>query len=192
MNQITKNSRTALQALLAAALLLPVAAMADSGFYIGGSIGNSTVEFDTADIGIPSVPLSYDEDDSGYKLFGGYRFDLPVVEFGIEAGYVDFGNPGFDILGDPASIAADGFNLWGIAGIGLGPLDLYGKIGYLAWDAEAVYQGLTSSDDDSDLGYGIGLAFWFGPVQFRGEFEAYDLDAFDLSMLSVGVAYQFN
>jgi len=192
VNQITKISRTALQALLAAALMLPVVAMADSGFYVGGSIGNSTVEFDTADIGIPGVPTNYDENDSGYKLFAGYRFDLPVVEFGIEAGYVDFGKPDFDIVGDPASIEADGFNLWGIAGVGLGPVDVFAKIGYLAWDAEAVYQGLSSGDDDSDIGYGVGLAFWLGSIQLRGEFETYDLDEVDLSMLSLGVAYQFN
>ena len=51
------------------------------------------------------------------------------------------------------------------------------------------------SDDGTDYGFGLGAGFNFGNVQIRGEYELYDTSNVDvsmLSMLSLGVVYQFN
>ena len=75
--------------------LTPFMANADSGFYVGGGIGGATLEADVGDIDFGGL-TSFDEDDTGFKVFAGYNFDLPVVNLGIEAGYVDFGAPEID------------------------------------------------------------------------------------------------
>ena len=133
-----------------------------------------------------------DEDDTAFKAFAGYNFDLGGFNLGIEAGYVDFGAAEIDTALGQIEIDTTGINLWGIAGVDAGPVDLYAKVGYLLWDVDVSGLGESVSDDDSDLGYGVGVGFDLGKFRIRGEFETYDLDDADLSMLSIGVLYQFN
>lgn len=181
-------SRVSLKALLTALLLLPFSAMADSGVYIGGSMGNAGVQIDE---------IGFDENDSAYKAFLGYRLDLPAVFVSVEGGYVDLGKPELSIGNASASVAPTGLNLFGIAGLETGPIDLFVKAGYISWDADFVADdGLgnveTGSDSGSDLAYGLGLAFGLGPVEIRGEYEIYDIQDADVSMLSVGFSYLFD
>ena len=198
LSEIHLPIRLPLIALSAALAFAPLTATADSGFYVGGSVGGATIEVDFGDTGIPDFPTEIDEDDTAYKLFAGYKFDLPGIDLGIEGGYVDFGKPDFGV--EVADVAVDveldptGFNLWGIAGIEAGPLDLFAKLGYIFWDLEASVPGTSvdESDDGSDIGYGLGVGFGLGPLQLRGEYEVYDIDDADLSMVSLGIAYQFN
>jgi hypothetical protein len=179
-------------ALLFVGALLPFSAMADTGFYIGGSAGGATIEADLGGVSIPGLPSSIDEDDTALKVFIGYKFELPVISLGIEGGYVDLGEPDINILGDELLIDVTGVNLWGIASLDMGLFDVFGKLGYISWDVEADYLGSRESDDGSDLGYGLGASFDIGPLEIRGEYEIYDLDDADVSMLSLGLAYQFN
>ena len=190
MNNTVLKTQTAL--LLAAFAFAPLAANADSGFYIGGALGGATIEADFGDTGIPGFPEDIDEDDTAYKVFAGYKFDLPVLDLGIEAGYVDFGAPEIDVLAEEVDLEPTGINLWGIAGIEAGPVDLFAKLGYISWDIEASVQGQSVSDDGSDLGYGVGLSFGLGSLSVRGEYEVYDVEDADVSMLSLGLVYQFN
>ena len=177
--------------LLAVATFLPATAKADSGFYVGAGVGNASFEVDLVDAGIPEFP-GFDESDLGFKAFAGYNFDLPVVSLGLEAGYTDFGNPSMSIEGQSLDISLDGLTLWGIAAIGLGPVDLYGKVGSLQWDATISALDDSESADGSETGYGIGLRFNAGSLQLRGEYEIFELDGeADLTMFSLGVAYNF-
>lgn len=164
-------------------LMLPASsAVADSGFFVGGSVGNTTLEVDV-----------FDESDFAWKGYVGYNFDLPLVEFGLEAGYVDFGKPSMTVMSETLELDPSGWNLWGTVGLDLGPLGVYAKLGYLAWDVEVREFGQTFSDDGSDVGYGVGAKFDLGPLQLRGEFESYDIeDADKLDMLSVGLVWKFD
>ncbi|MEM6818845.1 MAG: porin family protein [Pseudomonadota bacterium] len=181
------------KALLAGVTLALAAgtATADSGFYIGGSAGGATIEADFDGVSIPGLPSSIDEDDTAFKVFAGYDFDLPVVKLAVEAGYVDFGAPDLDILGDPLTVETTALNLWGILGVDVGLVDLYGKVGYASWEADVSLQGVSDSEDGNDLAYGLGAAFGIGPVQIRGEYELYEFEDVDVSMLSLGVSYKF-
>jgi opacity protein-like surface antigen len=179
--------------LVAVGLTVTTDAIADSGFYIGGSAGGATLEASAASDtpAIPEFPSSIDEDDTAFKVFAGYNFDLPLINLGVEAGYVDFGEPEIDVLGNELRINTTGLQLWGIAGIEVAVVDLFAKLGYINWDVEATLLGESASTDGSDLGYGVGVGFGLGPVRIRGEYELYDIDDFDLSMLSVGIEYRF-
>ncbi len=198
-----KSKTTVLTSALAAVILLPGAAAAESGFYVGGGIGSAAVDANL-DVQLPSLP-DFDESDTGYKLFAGYNWQLSNFALGIEGGYSNFGKPSANIEGIGLQVEPTGVNLWGIAALGLGPVDLYGKAGYLMWDADAVVDGSVSTDDGSDAvvdgsvstddgsdpGFGVGLRFNAGKLQLRGEYEVFDIDGADLSMLSVGLAYRF-
>jgi hypothetical protein len=193
MDTVAKKTRLTLAALLAAFFLLPVSAMADSGFYIGGSFGNAGVEVDLGDLGLED----FDEDDSAYKAFLGYRFDLPMMILAVEGGYVNLGEPEYRV--DPASVSIEptGINLFALAGVEAGPMDFFVKAGYIAWDADFVGDDglgniLRDSDSGSDLGYGLGLSFGLGPLEVRGEYEMYDIEDADVSMISVGFSYLFD
>ena len=174
-----------------AMFLMPLSAVAGSGFYIGGSAGGATIESDLDGITIPGLPTSIDEDDTAIKVFAGYNFDLPTIDLAIEAGYVDFGEPDIDTNLGELTLDTTGINAWGIAAVNVGPVDIFGKLGLVSWEVDAELLGDSDSDDGTDIGYGLGVRFNLGAFQIRGEYELYDVDEVDVSMLSVGIAYQF-
>ena len=175
----------------------------DSGFYMGGGLGQAGIEIDLP-TGDPSIP-AFDEDDTAWKIFGGYKFDLlPVLDLGVEGGYVDFGGPTLDIVapGVDAAIGVDatGIDIFGVAGFDIGPLGVFGKLGYVFWDAESFLTDFndptnneTGSDDGNDLAYGIGASIGLGSLEVRGEYEVFDLeDTENVAMWSIGLVYYFN
>jgi len=61
----------------------------DTGWYIGGSIGQSQLKFDDGSLqvaGATSQSISKDESDTAWKIFAGYRFGKYVA---IEGGWTD-------------------------------------------------------------------------------------------------------
>ena len=175
--------------LVAALLLMSAESKADSGFYIGGSVGTAAVELDTGD---PVNPVIFDEDDFAWKAFGGYNFDLPILNLGIEGGYVDFGGPSADIGGILFAVDSDGFDAFGVLGIDLGPIGVFAKVGVIAWDAEASIDGVTDTDDGTDPAYGIGAKIGLGSLAFRLEYELFDIeDTEDVTMISAGLVWTF-
>jgi hypothetical protein len=188
------NARTLL-ALSASAILfsLPLAqaVAADSGFYLGGSVGSTGIEVEIDD-GI-NLPETFDEDDFSWKLFGGYNFGLgDVVTLGVEGAYVDMGGPSTEILNIPVGIETTSFNVFGTLGFDIGPVGVFGKVGYANWDVEAFVDDLRIDDDGSDPVYGLGLRLNLGSVELRGEYEVYDVsDVEDVAMASLGIAFRF-
>jgi hypothetical protein len=178
------------------AIFSTAAANADSGFYAGGGVGNAGVKLDFLDAGF-DLP-DFDEDDFAWKVMAGYNFDIIAFDLGVEAGYVDFGQPAADVLGVGLAFETTGFNLSGVAGFDLGPLGVFAKLGYVSWDIKATLeaQGLppeSVTDDGSDLTYGAGVRFGIGALEVRGEYEIYEIDETDdMSMASVSLVYYFN
>ena len=182
------NLRHALLA-LAGLALFPVPALADSGFYIGAAAGGATQDIELG--GAPEI----EEDDTAFKVFGGYKFDMSVVDLGVELGYIDFGEAEINTADGELVFAPTGINLWGVAGFELGPVDLFAKLGVIAWDVETTTFAGRVSDDGTDFGLGFGAGFDIGKVQIRGDYELFDTSDVDvsmLSMLSLGVSYTFD
>ena len=174
---------------LAGLALFPVPALADSGFYIGAAAGGATQDIELG--GPPEI----EEDDTAFKVFGGYKFDTSVVDLSVELGYVDFGEAEISSTAGEIIFDPTGINLWGVAGFELGSVDLFAKLGVIAWDVETTTFAGRVSDDGTDFGLGLGAGFDIGKVQIRGEYELYDASDANvsmLSMLSLGVVYHFN
>jgi hypothetical protein len=178
--------------MMMALLLLPATGLADSGFYIGASAGGANIEATLGDISLPGLPTSFDEDETAYKLFAGYMIDMPFFFLAAEGGYIDLGKPTIAGLDREVSFDFTGLNLWAIGGVELGPVDVFAKLGYIDWDVKTSGLGQSFKDNGWDPGYGVGLSIGLGPVSVRGEYEFYDLNNADISMLSVGVVYLFD
>ena len=180
-----------------ACLAFSAESRADSGFFIGGSVGQAGLELSDGD---PVFPLEFDESDMSYKLFAGYNWQFSLVSLGVEAGYVNFGQPGANIPGiGVLEVETTGLNAFGVLGVQLGPIGVFGKYGTMSWDAEATLDGLSDPDgsiDGNEPMYGVGAKFGIGKVDIRVEYEAIDLDAdgvseSDVNMVSVGVSWTF-
>ncbi|MEJ2138731.1 MAG: outer membrane beta-barrel protein [Gammaproteobacteria bacterium] len=159
-------------AAIALALSWPVSGSAkDKGFYIGGSIGSADVSEDS---------VNFDENDFAWKAFAGYQI---IGLLAVEGGYVDFGSPSDSNL----KLDPSGWDAFGVLGLPIGPVRLFGKLGAIYWDADS---SDISDDDGTDLAAGIGLDFELFGLAVRGEVEYFDaLD--DIYMLSVGATYTF-
>jgi hypothetical protein len=82
--------------LITALLCFTSPVSADGGWYLGASTGQSSVDaFLRADF----AGLRFNERTTGWKGFGGYIIDLPLLDFGVEGGYVDFGGASTELAG---------------------------------------------------------------------------------------------
>jgi hypothetical protein len=170
-----------------AALLLTsgvAAAGAESGLYLGGSLGTTSVDVDTGTV-------EFDDDDSGYKIFAGYNFGLiPLLDLAIEGSYVDFGEVSSAEIGN-ADVGITGWDAFGVAGFKLGPIGVFGKVGMIAWESESDAVQDELDDSGSDPAYGIGASFQLGSLAFRAEYELFDTGDADVDYFSVGAAWTF-
>ncbi len=170
-------------------LMVFVPAESQAGAYIGGGVGQSYMEFDAGEID----PAAFDEEDFGFKALIGYEFDLPAINLGVEAEYVDFGAPSGDVGGSQIEVDANGFAGFGTLGFDLGPMGVFAKYGVISWDASVSIDGFDGgSEDGTDQAYGVGVKFGLGSAEIRGEYEVFDIeDSEDVSMLSVGLVWRF-
>jgi outer membrane immunogenic protein len=186
-NRGVKSAAVVLAA--SAMMLISPESKADSGFYLGGSVGQAGIEI-VDDSGIQ--PVTFNEDDFAWKAFGGFNFDLPVINLAVEGGYVNLGGPSGDLLGAPVEVTTDGFDVFGVVGVDLGPLGVFAKYGMISWDAEFSVDGLAEAEDGSDPAYGVGASIGLGSVNLRAEYEVFDIaDAEDVSLVSVGIVWTF-
>ena len=170
----------------------------ESGWYVGGSIGQSEAQ-DLCD-GISGC----DDTDTAWKIFGGYHVNR---NFAIEGGYTDLGKSTINATGPGgnlnATIEATAFELVGLGSLPLGnQFSVFGKIGLYRGEVEARGSGvvlgapvnLSEDDSGTDLTFGFGarldITRNFG---VRGEWQRYsDMGGdIDIDVLSVGVVFRF-
>ncbi len=163
------------------------------GWFIGGSIGSAQVEANVNPGDLPEAPPSFDESDFGWKLFGGRNWVLArTFGLGFEAGYVDLGNPSGNVSALPVQLDPTLFDVFGVVGFDLGPVGIFGKVGYAWWDVDIDVEGTSASDSGNDVAYGIGARFNLFSLEIRGEYELFDIsDVDDASLWSVGVVWRF-
>lgn len=175
---------TALTLPLTLAVAAPSQA-ADNGFYLGGSIGRSSIETEEAS-------LRFDGDDTAWKIIAGLR---PLDWLGVEVNYVDFGNPDDTVAGLRAEAESTGISAFALGFLAVGPVDLFLKGGLVQWDTtlrSPSLPALSVDDDGTDFAYGAGLQFRVWSLSVRGEYEVFDIeDIDDTNLFSVGVTWTF-
>ncbi len=165
-------------------VLLATAAQA-GGVYLGGGIGSASIE----DNASTASGATFDESDSAYKVFGGYRFDvLPIVSLSAEVGYLDFGTPNTA----NREYQLSGFDYAALAGLGLGPVEVFARLGGIQYDLEKIASGVKSEFDGSAPVYGIGARLNLFSLAVRAEYEEIDIDELDkVRTLWISVLYEF-
>jgi hypothetical protein len=187
-------------AALAVAALLTFAGhsamAADTGFYIGGSLGIAFIESEgDLNIGDRVEDFDLDDDDFSWKAFVGFQF-LPWLA--VEGGYVDFGEVDGATPGGTVTTGVDGWNAFVVGTLPVGPVDVFAKLGRIWWNVDVDFDDVLDDLDESfdtdgsDWAYGVGAAFNLGPLGLRAELELFDVDDVDDAyLLSVGAVYRF-
>ena len=173
------------------------AAQASAQGFVGASIGQSDIDEEITTGLITSGTV--DAKDTGWKIFGGYMFNR---HFGVEAAYVNLGEvsysgtfSGFPVTGGKVEVT--GFN---IAALGSYPISeqfsVFGKLGLFMWDAEAsdTTAGIpfSSTADGTDVSFGVGVSYNFTRnFGLRAEWELFQTDEADATLLSVGAVFRF-
>lgn len=150
-------------------------------FYLGAGAGVANFEDNVEFRDLGDVDL--DDDDTAYKLFGGYR---ATPNFGIEGGYRNFG----EASAGPFSVETDGLDVTGVGFLPLGPVDLFAKGGVIFWNTDG--GGGFPDDDGTDLTYGVGGQLNLGNLFVRVESEWFEMDVPDETQMftgSVGLSF---
>ncbi len=154
-----------------------------SGFYLGGGAGQFNASIDDVD-DIDETVDSWDDDDTAYKFFAGYRLNRFVA---FELDYINLGEPsGAVVPGRNVDAAVDGFAPYVVGTLPLGQyFELYGRLGYYFYDAtrgvEDELDNRVEFDEESeDLVYGAGIGANIGEkFNIRAEYEKFDLQGLD-------------
>lgn len=177
----------------------------DEGLYIGAGFGQFNVGVDDIDDSDEAIS-SIDDDDNAWRIFAGWRIN---PYFAFELNYVDFGensgSTGSDASGSSGDYALDlaGFQpaVYGIFPIG--PVELFGKVGYYFYDVDINLDldDITSSGEDNfsadtseealSYGFGAGVTL-FERLHAKLEYEKIDADDFDdLDAIWLSGAWRF-
>ena len=123
----------------------------ENPWYVGGGVGQSKAD-DACD-GVSSC----DDTDTGWKLFGGYRFTQYVA---VEAGYVDLGEFSGNVSGIGVSAEATGVTAHVVGTLPINDrFSLLGRLGtiYADVDVKASAFGISVSEDDQSFAFAAGL-----------------------------------
>ena len=171
-------------ALVAAGTLLATApaGAAERGFFVGAGIGQMTTEVDD----VWGSNYNFDESDTGFKVFGGYKF---FSWLGVEGAYINGGEPSVkkSYAGETESLEI-GVNTLVAAAIFALPVgeqfELFVKPGWAYWDSRTTYRYSSTatsfrvSDDGGGAAFFIGAGASFNFTEnlgMRVEYEWFDV-----------------
>jgi hypothetical protein len=195
MGRTTGTVAVAMAVAMAMAALTASPAGAESGLYLGASVGRTTLAIDDVDLDLES--FDFEADDTAYKVIVGYRL---LGFLAVEGSYIDFGSlsDSIDTIEGTASLEAEltGFDAVAMGMLPLGIADLFVKAGVVVWDADlrsALGElSVEESDSGTDLVYGAGAQVRFKGLAVRAEIEFFDVaDADNLYLITVGATYTF-
>ena len=184
-------------------------------WYLGAGYGYSETDAGITDL---TGGATADENDSGWKIVGGYQINKYL---GIELSYIDFGTARLSgdagasakinnvkvispVTGGYAEADASTTSLTGVAYL---PLDvtelnvinkmaLFGKIGAHYWDVDYTIGALNTSrslsdEDGIDISFGLGFCYSFDEnLAFRVEAERFKMVE-DVDYFSGGFIIRF-
>ena len=176
----------------------PFASMADD-WYAGIGFGKSENKTRPANLGVTDSTSSLDNEDSSWKVFGGYRLWDEYVA--VEVSYADLGKT--EVSGTTGGSAASGvqeITTFTIGLTGYVPIvDTFGAIIHLGFSrndskttATVGGVGTFSGATDFEGYYGAGLQYDFSK-QFgvRAEWERFSVNGAYVNLPSAGVYYRF-
>jgi OmpA-OmpF porin, OOP family len=193
-----KRAGKLLAAIAALAAATPALAQ-ETGFYVGGALGQSSFrkacrDFDELVASQGSFNCISHEASAG-KVFGGWRFHRYLA---AELSYIDYGEAkATATLGTASVMASSKVQAAGLSGLGILPLgdrlSVFGRLGLLQTRTQSKATGAAAAESDHselEMHVGIGGMLLLGRGwSLRLEFERVNDSKIDLSTL--GAQYQF-
>jgi len=173
---------------------------AQTGFYVGADVGQTRIKASTAlaDAEGDVNTYHFDKQDTGYSMFGGFRF---TPWLGVEGGYVDLGSPSdhqnlADLGSVDGKVEADGWQAFVVGTLPVGPVDLFAKFGGIESDIKFKVRdeafAIDRSEDNStgSFAYGGGVSYDLGRFTLAAQLVEYDTNKLDdLRLLSAGLTF---
>ena len=167
----------------ALALAMAVSTTAFAEGYVGAGAGYTKIDIEDSGV-------SFDGSDTGWKVFGGYKFN---DYFGLEVAYYDFGEPDDKVFGIDIDIEADGYGGF-LAGFypATDKFDLFAKLGVVSYDVKVKGLGTSVSDDDEAFAWGVGGSYMLNEkFALAAEWERVEVDDGELDMVSLSGRFHF-
>jgi len=175
-------------------LLSMASGVSHADAYVGLGIGSASYDVDLSGLG----GGDFDDNGTGTKIYGGYAFNEYIA---AEAAYYNFAeasvgavesSPGSGVFN---SAEADMTGL-GVYAVGMYPVskevNLMLKLGVLNWDADLKVNNTSRSNDGTDVAYAIAASYGFTKaLLLTAEWESFDTDNPEVSMLSLGFKFIF-
>ncbi|MEX0737781.1 MAG: outer membrane beta-barrel protein [Pseudohongiella sp.] len=215
-NSFSRTNKPLMMGLVALTLASSqVVAAAEPGWYAGASIGQTDADMDSSGIvaaqradGYNHVRLENNDDDIGFKVYGGYQMNQ---YFALEGGYFSLGEFSYRTFMDNTAVFTADTKFRGVNIDLVGRLPLseqlyaFGRIGGTRYESKDSYRGYgqVSVDPFADRSldtshkFGVGLQYDVNTnVALRLEAERYDINDrmlrhSDVDMVSFGVVYRF-
>jgi len=195
-----RDKRVLLAAMLGATVMAAPAvsiaqARGETGWYLGGNIGQSKLKDGCSGLG--GSGISCDDKDTAFKILGGYNINR---NFAAELGYTDLGKAKASGLGLTDELKA---TAWELSAVGSYPVanqfSVFGRLGLYFADAKENTNFVGNfKHTNNDLTYGFGVRYDFSrEVGVRGEWQRYskvgggDIGKSDVDVISVGVVWNF-
>jgi len=170
-----------------------------TGFYAGAGIGQFNLKLDDLSDVDEAVDTISDSNDNAWKILAGYRL---APHFAVEAAYINLGKPGdsFSADGDSGNykLEIEGFAPAVLGIIPIGPIELFGKLGWYFYDAKVnlAFDGgpdVDGSSSDDDLMWGLGASIVvMEHLELRAEYEQFKInDAKDSNAFWRTAAWRF-
>lgn len=211
------HAKTLLKTSCLALALASTSALAQEdrrGAYVGLSVGQTKVTIDAPTvIGATASTQSKDDTDSGFKVYGGYRF---LRNFAVEGGWADLGNfratrnvtaPATGSI--TAEIESSGPYVDAVGIIPLQQFALFGKVGAMLATTETTFSttgavvlapgvARTREETEVEFKFGLGASFSFTRnLAIRAEYERFfdvgtsETGEGDIDLISIGIVFRF-
>lgn len=198
-----------------AVIASPSAIADEAGWYVGANFGRSAATIDDERItssllsrGFTTTAIIDDDRDTGYKVFGGYRFNR---NFALEGGYFNLGQFGYTATTLPTGTLTGEIKLQGLNLdlVGIVPItekfSAFARAGVNSAEAKDTFTGTGSvnvldpnpSKRDTNYKFGLGLQYDFTEsFAMRAEVERYRIDDAvgnkgDIDLALLGLVYRF-
>jgi len=145
---------------------------AQQGFYAGVGIGDFSSQIDDIN------DVEFDEDESAYKVFAGWRFNQ---FFATQFDYLDLGRSDSTVGLQNLSIDTSGYVVRVEGTLPLAFFELFATAGLMFSDVEATLGNTEVFDEsDDDPVYSVGAGFEIAErLVLRLEYEIIDIESYD-------------
>lgn len=156
----------------------------ERGAYLGAGFAGTTFDDDGAFAG-----LNFDDSDSGFALFGGYKF---LKYLAVEGRYNNFGT--FTLEGAGVDVTSLSVHAVGIIPFGTSGWELFGQLGLGTVEFDSGF----GTEDESVGSAGMGVRYsWSGNFSVAAQVDAYAYEdtslgvAYDVGVTSTMLSFQY-